>query len=248
MFFGMGTSRIAGLSLLLLAAALILTIAFSFGVTDANVFERDEVEEFLTDINGNEALFVLATALSIAVDAVIGLAAGAALYVLFRDRSRILALFGFAFILANGIAFLASDASNFVMLKLAEDFVEKGGPAGIGAGDAVILEVARAVGIFGAMTAQVSFTALSAGLITFGVIIAWAPAGAVTPPWPFGWLAVASGILGLFTWLITVTDGAFGLIIAHALLTLAWLILLGPWLLLRAPEEPEAMPARATAG
>ncbi len=53
-------NRVAGVTLLLLALGIILSIAFSLGITDADPFERDEVAEFLSDINDNEGLVTYA--------------------------------------------------------------------------------------------------------------------------------------------------------------------------------------------
>ena len=98
-------SRLAGLTLLLLALGLILNVVFLVSVGTSDPTERGEIEQVLRDINDNEALFFLGTGFSIATDAAITLAAAALLYLVFRDRSRLLALFGFVGLVAGSIAF-----------------------------------------------------------------------------------------------------------------------------------------------
>ncbi len=248
MFWTERINKIAGVTLLLLALGIILSIVFSLGITDADPFERDEVEEFLSDINDNEGLAIAATIVDVATDAAIGIAAAACLYLVFRERNRLLALFGFALIVGGSIAFMAGDAASVPLIVLAQDFVEKGGPGSIAAGDDVILQTARAVAIWSFVIDQIAITAIGVGLIAFGSLIAWTPAGAgpVPPRW-LGGLAVFAGLVTILSWIGAASnDVGFVLFIVGGIATLLFLIVLGGWLLMQ-PEAGEASPAPSPA-
>ncbi len=231
-------NRLAGVILLVLAVLLIVSMALQFGISDSDPFEKDEINKVLIDIKDHQAVTILHSVASFAVDSVVGLAAAAALYLLFRDRSRVLALFGLVGILVASAAFIAADAADVALVHLASDF-KGGGPEGVAAKAPVILEVARAVAISSGVAGQIGFTALSFGILAFGVLIGWAPAGAVTPPRWVGWVALLAGVVGFFTWLIAVTDAAFVLIIIATVTQLIWLFGLGGWLLMQ-PDEATA--------
>ena len=166
-------NRVAGISLLLLALGIILSIVFTIGIRDADPFERDEVAEFLSDINDNEGLAIAATITDIATDAAIGIVAATMAYVVFRERSRLLALFAFALLFGGSIAFMAGDAATVPLIILAQDFAEKGGPGGIAAGDDVILETARALAIWSFVIDQIAITAIGLGLIFLIALGIW---------------------------------------------------------------------------
>ena len=149
MFWADRTNKVAGVTLLLLVALVIVnTVLVTAAVGDADPLKRGDIEGMLRDINDNEALYFLGIAFSIATDAAVLLAAAVMLYLVFRDRSRVLAMLGFAGLLAAGIAFLAADTASLTVGVLAADFVEKGGAGGIAAGDPVILQSARAAAAF----------------------------------------------------------------------------------------------------
>jgi hypothetical protein len=248
MFWTDRINRVAGVTLLLLALGIILSIVFSEATTDADPFERNEVEEFLRDVNGNEGLAIAATLVDVATDAAIGIVAAAGLYLVFRERNRLLALFGFALIFGGGVAFMAGDAATVPLILLAQDFVEKGGPGGIAAGDDVILETARAVAIWSFVIDQIAVTAIGVGLIAFGSLIAWTPAGAgpVPPRW-LGGLAVLAGLATILSWIGAASEGVgIVLFIVGAIAMLLFLISLGIWLLMQ-PEAGEAIPAPSPA-
>lgn len=223
--------------MLLLALGIILSIALFGTFEDNDPFQRDEVEALLNDVNDNKALAILGTAVDIVVDAAIGIIAAAGLYLVFRERNRLLALSGFALVFGGGIAFLASDAGMVPLIVLAEDFAEKGGPGGIAAGDAVILETARAVAMWSFTIEQVAVTTIAAGLLAFGALIAWAaPGAAANPPRWIGLVGVIAGVATILTWIGAAEEAiAIVLFIIGGIATLLFLISLGVWLL-RNPE------------
>ncbi len=243
MFWTDRTNKLAGVILLLLALGIILSVVFTQAVSDADVSSKKEIADYLRDIQDSKALAILGDAFSIAVDSVIGIAAAAAFYLVFRDRNRVLATFGLLGLLAGQIAFIVADAGSAVLIVLSDDL----GAGNIAAGRDVTLEVARTVGILSGITLQIGFTALAFGIFSIGALIAWAPAGAVNPPRWLGWLAIVGAVFMILSWLIALTDAAFVLFLIGNIATLVLLIVLGLWLLLRAPEEGAASPARAAA-
>lgn len=240
-------SRLAGLTLLLLALGLILNVVFLVSVGTSDPTERGEIEQVLRDINDNEALFFLGTGFSIATDAAITLAAAALLYLVFRDRSRLLALFGFVGLVAGSIAFTIGDAGDLTLGILAQDFVEEGGPGGIAAGDPVILQSARAVGAFTGLTFQIGFTPLAFGFLAFGALITWAKEGTVNPPRWLGALAILTALTMILSWITAISTDAGNVIFLIANIgILVFLIALGGWLLMQ-PEAGDASPAPSPA-
>lgn len=236
--------RLTGIVLLLLALCLLLSVLFFGAVSDANPFERDEIDDLLVDIDDNQGLAIVSFIFAIFVDSIFGIAAAAGLYLLLRDRSRPYALAGLVFLLAASAASIAGDGGDVALINLASDFAE-GGPEGVDAGDASILEIARTVAIFSSVSGQIAFTALNVGILAFAAIIGWAPSGAVNPPRWIAWIAVVSGVAGLLSWFIVLGDWAFVFFIISGIATLIWLAALGGWLLMSSEETASAQPATA---
>jgi len=237
-------NRLTGIILLALAACTLLTIVFSIGTSDVNAFERDKIDDLLIDIEDNNGTAIVSLIFSILSNAVFGIAAGAALYLLLRDRNALYALFGLAFILAGSASLLVGDAGTNTMINLASDFAE-GGPEGFDAGDPAILRDARSVAILSSSAQIIGGTAISVGVIAFGAIIGWAPLGAVNPPRWLGWIAIIAGVAGILSWLIVLGDFAFIFFAISGLGSLIFLVGLGGWLLMRAEETGAPSPAAA---
>ncbi|MBI2913791.1 MAG: DUF4386 family protein [Chloroflexi bacterium] len=246
MFWADRTNKVAGVTLLLLAALVIVNLVLvTAAVGDADPVKRGDIEGMLRDINDNKALFFLGTAFSIATDAAALLAAAAMLYLVFCDRSRVLALLAFVGLLAAGIAFLAADTASLTVGVLAADFVEKGGAGGIAADDPVILQSARAVAAFSGLADPIGNTALGFGLLALGSLLARAPEGEVNPPRWLGGLAILSGLAMLLGWVVAAdTDTGIVVISIGIIGTLLLLVILGGWLLIQ-PERGESRPATA---
>lgn len=247
MFFADRITKMAGVALLLLAALLVITsIVDTAAVGDANPLARGDTEALLADINDNQSLVAVNAAFNIAIDTVVLLVIAAVLYLLFRDRSRVLALFAAFGFLGAGVAFTAGDAGGLTLLFLAADFVEEGGPGGIATGDPVILESARVVSAFLMLSVLTGVTALGFGLIALGALLTWAPEGEVNPPRWLGALAILAGV-GMFLNWVMAANWEIGVVFAFAggILALLLLVILGGWLLMQ-PEPRVA--ARPTSG
>jgi hypothetical protein len=236
--------RLTGIILLILAVAILVSVVGTISVGDNDPFQRDKVDDYLVDIEDNKGLVIVGLAFGLIGHLGFGIVAAPAMYLLFRDRGNFVALAGLAFAIVAQAAFLVSDAAYNTTINLASDFAE-GGPEGFAAGDPAIVRDARSIAILDASAQLIAITALALFGAAFGAIISWAPFGDVNPPRWIGWVAVAAGVTGVLTWLVTLSDAGgifFGI---SGLLTLIWLVALGVWLVTRAGESTAATPVRA---
>lgn len=228
---------ITGIVVILLVIGLLVTIGASFSSGEYSPFEKDEVAKFLTDVNDNRTAVLITGAVGIIVDGFLGVALAALLYVLFRDRSRVLATVAFAGLLIQSALSLMVDGNNILLAIIARDFVD-GGPTGVSAGDPAILEVGRYVGMLTFLFTNVLFTSLGLALIALGSIITSAPAGAINPPRWLGWVACFAGACAELAWLVVIIDPAFVFFIGNFLGSIIFLIGLGVWLLMHQDLQP----------
>ncbi len=239
MFSGDRIFPVAGAVLLLLVAALIVNVACSFSISEKSPFERDEVQKFLTDVNDSETEAIGTIASSVVIDGFLGPLAGVAVFLLFRERQRLLAATFLGFILVGAAVSLIADALSITTLSVAKDFVD-GGAGNIAAGDTTTLEVGRAVGITQFALMQAGFSAISVAILALGAVISFTPERGVVPPRWTGWLLVLSGVAGLLSWAVVVADFAFVFFIIGGLAQLIGLAGLGVWLL-RSRDSERAM-------
>jgi len=232
--------RLGGIVLLLLSIAIIVSIVASMGVTDNDPFARSDIKAYLQDIAGHNTEVICGLIASIIADSVLGILGAITLFTLFRDRAGALAVGALVLIVAAAASFIVADGLTAAVINIANDFSE-GGPAGVTAGSPQILEVGRAMAIAQGVAEQVGWTALSAGFLLFGAIIAWAPAGAVNPPRWLGIFAVIAGIAGFLSWIGIAVDAGFVFFIIGGIAQLIMLIGLGIWLVSRSPEKAAAM-------
>jgi hypothetical protein len=237
MFWTNKAVAISGIIAILLAIGIIINVGSSFSSGDYSPFEKDEVGKFLTDINDNETSVIAGGASGIVVDGFLGVALAASFFVLFRDRSRLLATLFFAGLLIEGAVSLFVDGNNILLTVIAKDFV-RGGPTGVAAGDPSILEVGRYVGMITLAFGNISLTALGLGLGALGILIARAPAGAINPPRWLGWVAVFAGACAELAWFVVVIDPAFVFFIGNLLSSLVFLFGMGIWLLRHQDLQP----------
>lgn len=244
------STRLVGIALLLLTVLVIAdAVLETVAIGDANPLARGDIEGMLRDINDHEAVFYLDGAVALIAESVVLLAVAAGLFVAFRERSRPLAVFGFAGLLAGGIAFVMADASSLVVGLLAADFVSEGGAGTIAPGDPATLEAARAVAAFSGLADMVGVTSLAAGLASFGAIMVWAPSAQVNPPRWVGGLALvaAAGMVAVWTLLANEVTG-LALSGVGELASMLFLVALGSWMVMqpeRHVEVGQAQPAAA---
>ena len=239
MFWADRTSKLAGIALLVLVpftvASAILTAIVE---EDAFLVSRGDVEGFLVDVNDNETVYALGTALDIVNDTVLLVAMAALVFLVFRDRSQVLATLFLVGFLVAAAAFVTADAAQFTLLLLAADFVEEGGAGSIVAGDPTILQTARAAGAFSVLSDMAGITSLAFGLLALSALILTAPQGAVNPPrWLGGLGAVSSVLLALLWTAFANDDVGFSLSGLGIIGSMVFLLVLGGWLLMS--PEPE---------
>jgi hypothetical protein len=224
-------NRVTGFLLLLLV---VLTVGgFATGATlgELDPFARGDVERLLRAINGNFAIWGVSLVAYIATD-LLAVAAATFLYVIFRDRSRPLALLGSLTLVAAAVAFMIHEVGAMTLAFLADDYLVSGGPGTIGVGDPAILEVARAVSVTQAMTALFGQTLMGISVLSFGGLIVWSPAGLRNPPRWIGVAGAVGGVLMLTTWtfLLSHLVGGGATMLAE-LAVVAMLVGLSIWLL-----------------
>jgi hypothetical protein len=199
---------LAGLFIILLAIGIVVVVGASFTTGDNDPFTKSETAAFLKDVHDEETQFIVAGAAGIVIDGFLSVAVAAFFYILFRDRSRLLALVAVLGLLLQSAVSLIVDGNNILLTVIASDFV-KGGPNNIPAGDPAILETGRYVGMVTFAFGNVGFTALGIAMLALGWLIAKAPAGAINPPRWLGWLALFAGACAELAWFVVVIDPAF---------------------------------------
>jgi hypothetical protein len=227
--------QFGGIVLILLAVCVVLAIFLSFGVGDSDVFNRDEVEQAVRDLHDNRGLWIASNAAFILLDAIIGLLVAPLLYLIFRDRSRLLALIVLVAFIAQSAVAAVVDSVDASLVVLASDYVEGG--VGLDPGDPAMLEIARTMGVATAVLGQTSFTMLGLALVALGLLIATAPEGAVNPPRWLGWVGVVAGVAAWLAWFIVLSDAGFVFFPIQLIASLILLIGLGVHLLRRG-ESP----------
>jgi hypothetical protein len=228
---------IAGIAMILLAIGILITVGASISISDYDPFTKEDVAKYLTDVNDSQTSMIITGAVGIIVDGFLSIALAALFYVLFRDRSRLLATLAFAGLLMQSATSLLVDGNDILLTVIANDFV-KGGPTGVPAGDPAILEVGRYVGMVTLVFTNVTFTALGLGLMAAGILIARAPAGAINPPRWLGWVAVVAGASAELAWFVVVIDPAFIFFLANLISSVVFLVGLGIWLLMHRDLQP----------
>lgn len=230
---------LGGIITILLAICLVGTVVSNASIGDVDPFEDAEVGEFLETVHDNREAVFAAAAFGIVTDGFVALAFGGLMYVLFRDRSRLLATLTLMGIVTASAVALVVDGSNILLAIIAEDYVE-GGQGGLAAADPSVLEVGRIIGILTYVFTNVGFTPLGLALTSLGMIIALAPAGAINPPRWMGWVAIVSGLSAWLSWSIVLSDAGFVFFAGNGLTTLILLVALGIWLFMHRDLQPAA--------
>jgi hypothetical protein len=245
MFSGERIFPVAAVVILLLIATLIVNVITTATTGDYNPFERDEVARFLEDVNDSEGAYTASIATAVVVDGFLGPLLGVMLYLLFRERHRLLAMVTLAFILVTSAVSLAADTLSVATLNIASDFVE-GGAGDIAAGDAATLEVGRAVSMAQFATMQAGFSAVSIAFLALGLLVSFAPERGVVPTRWIGWIFLLAGVAGVLSWTIVLTEAGFVFFVIAGISQLVGLAALAVWLL-RSQGDEESMMAGATA-
>jgi hypothetical protein len=104
--------RLTAIILIVFAITLVVAVvAGGIAGGDGDPFARDEIDDLLIDIEESKGAAIVSLIFAIAGHAVFGIAVGAGLYLLLRDRGRLFAILGLAFVLLAQAAILIEDAS-----------------------------------------------------------------------------------------------------------------------------------------
>jgi hypothetical protein len=201
----------------LLSLPVISVIGFLFGIPlgDTDPFARGDLEDFLQTIHDHNRLYALSLAAFAVQDVIVLPAVATLMYLLFRDRSRSLALLSAFGMLIGAACSAIHDAGALTLGVLAHDFIDAGGPPGTAAGDPAILEVARSVSVLQASTALMATTGMALGVIALALVVGWSPTGERVPPRWLAYTGLIGGVCYLSMWsffLNHVVGGTFTLL------------------------------------
>jgi hypothetical protein len=231
--------------MLLLAACTVTIVALtatSGGENDP--YDRAEAAKFLTDLAANQNGMIAAGAVGVFSDALVALVVATMLFVLFRDRSSVLAPMMLVGVVAAAIISASNDVVGMLLTIVADDFVN-GGPSGVAAGDPAALELGRFLGMvqFGMFLAiNVAF---GLALASLGTILSFSPQGAVNPPRWLGWVALISAAACWLSALVFVNEWLFVFFPVQLITSLLVFIGLGAWLVMRG-ERSSTLAATVT--
>lgn len=237
------TTTIAGLAMIALVILTIVVFALTVSsMGEKDPFQRDEVPEFLADLEDNADILQAGNAIGIINDAFISLLVGAALYILFRDRNPLLATVALIGIAITSAISLVVDVTNIMLVEVAKDYV-RGGAEGVPAGDASTLELGRYLGMLTTASFVLIGTPLGVAIMAIGALLAGAPQGLINPPKWIGWIAIVSGACAELSWLVVASGVFFVFLPIAGILSLIFLLALGIWLLRHSDLQPAPMKA-----
>jgi hypothetical protein len=233
--------RVAGVIMLLLVVTLVVAIfTAETPSTDVDDFPAD-----FQSVVDDEVRYLVGQAMQTLTGIFVALLGGA-LYVVFRQRDRLLALAGLTgFLLMAGL-FVSSTVA-YVAVHALANHLEAGETL---ADEANVLELGRAFTELGDGLFFFGITFFAIGLLGFGMMIGIAPVRpvrpepdveepAIEPPKWLGWLALLAGACYLAGWLFVVAEPFFVFVIVAFFLTLLWYLSFGIWLL-RRPQPGRA--------
>jgi hypothetical protein len=218
---------------------LLLVVVLVVAVFTAETPSTD-VDDFPADFQSvvdDEGRYLVGQAMQALTGILVALLGGA-LYVVFRQRDRLLALTGLTGFLLMAALFVSSTVA-FVTVHALANHLEAGETL---AGEAEVLELGRALTELGDGLFFLGITFFAIGLLAFGAMIGIAPVRpvgpepdveepAIEPPKWLGWLALLAGVLYLAGWLFVVAEPFFVFVLIAFFLTLLWYLVFGIWLL-----------------
>jgi hypothetical protein len=228
---------ITGLVLIAIAICFLIGGGVGMAVSSTDPTSKADTKNMLQDINDHHTLAVISTVLSVLLDSALTLAISGLTYLVFRDRSRLLATTFLIAFIGSSVLSSVTDGINASTIVLAKDFVHSG--AGLNAGDPAILELTHVLQTISSLVGSWGGTMLAIAFLTLGWLIARGPAGNVNPPKPIGWIIIVAGIASAAGWAQFAT-GAIGFLsfIVFAITTFIFTIWLGIWLITNSSKLP----------
>jgi hypothetical protein len=228
---------ITGLVLIAIALCFLISGGLGMAVSSTDPTSKADTQKWLNDINGHHTLVVISLVFSVLLDAGFTLVISGLTYLVFRDRSRLLATTFLIAFIGSSVLSSVTDGIDASALVLAKDFAHGG--AGLNAGDPAILEITHVLQVVSALVIQFGGTMLAIAFLTLGWLIARAPAGNVNPPRAIGWIIIVAGIANVAGWAGFATGAAgFLSFIFFGVTTLVFTIWLGVWLITNSSKLP----------
>jgi Domain of unknown function (DUF4386) len=231
-----------GLVIIGIAVCLVLGIGLSIAVSSNDPSSKSDVAKYMKDVYDHRTLFVIDQIFFVTLDSILVLLVGAFVYLVFRDRSHVLALVVLVGHVGAAATGAASDALRVATLVLAKDFVHGG--AGVSAGDNSLVELTHIIGRSNEFLSLMNTSMLGLSFLAMGWLIVKAPEGKVNPPRAIGWIILVAGLAFALAWTDTFTSVGRVFLIINALATIIFTIWLGSWLIKRSSELPDPIGAR----
>ena len=228
---------ITGLVLIAIALCFLAGGVLGMAVSSTDPTSKADTQKMLNDINDHHTAVVISTALSVLLDSALTLAISGLTYLVFRDRSRLLATTFLIAFIGSSVLSSVTDGIDASTIVLAKDFSHGG--AGLNAGDPAILELTHVLQTISSLIGSWGGTMLAIAFLCLGWVIARGPAGNVNPPKAIGWIIIVAGIASVAGWAGFATGAAgFLSFIIFALTTLIFTIWLGVWLIMNSSKLP----------
>jgi hypothetical protein len=232
--------------MVLMAISTVIVVALTAASGAENdPYDRGEVATFLTDLADHQGTMIAAGAVGLFSDAVVALVTAAMLYVLFRDRSPVLAPIMLVGIVAAATLSATNDVLNILTTVVADDFVN-GGATGVAPGDSSTLELGRFLGMVTFGLFVPINAAIGLAFVSLGSVIAFAREGAVNPPRWLGWIAMVCAAASWLSPLVFVHDALFVFFLAQLITLVVVFLGLGGWLVTHR-DQPMESTGRVTA-
>jgi hypothetical protein len=250
MYLNNRATLIGGIVMIMIALSTLLVVvltASSQGDNDPS--DKAEVAEYLADLADNKDLAYAAGAVGVFTDALLAPIFAALMFILFRDRSAVLA----TVVLASSLSAAAISATNDVigmsLVVVATDFVD-GGASGVAASDTAVLELGRILAILNFALLTAVFIGFGTALLALGWIVARAPQGTLNPPRWLGWVMIVSGIACWFGWTSFLSEALFVFFPIQLITLLIAFLGIGGWLIVHSRTSPplvQLVPSEASA-
>jgi hypothetical protein len=232
-----------GLVIIGIAVCLVLGIGLSIAVSSNDPSSKSDVAKYMKDIYDHRALFIIDQIFFVTLVSVLVLLVGAFVYLIFRDRSQVLALIVLVGHVGAAATGAASDALKIATLVVAKDFVHGG--AGVNAGDTSLVELTHIIGRGVGALSLMNTSMLGLAFLAMGWLIVRAPEGRVNPPRAIGWIILVAALAFALTWTDTFTSAGRVFLIINAVATIIFTIWLGIWLIKHSSELPDPIGAQA---
>lgn len=227
---------IAGLVLIGIAICLALGIGLSMAVSSEDSTSKADTAKYLKDLYDNTGLYIGSQVAFLLLDSILTPLVGIALYLTFRDRSKVLAVTIMIAFASSAAVGTVNDGINLMAVVLAKDFAHGG--AGLNAGDPGILELTHIMSWATTLIGQAQVNLLGIAFLSLAAVLLTAPAGNVNPPRAIGWFVLIAGLSFFLSWTVALTDAGFVFFIINGIAVIIFTLWLGIWLISNSSKLP----------